>query len=204
MAKALRPLLLASLSLAACSPWKGVRMKDTSSASVMLLDNTSRAVLAWPRVNGAPRMCLEFSTPVTLLRATTAYLRVSVPGYDVAAGHGGSQSADHAYSVGDIMQFMHESLFRLCESLGNGAIKEDEFYAELKKTIESTTALLTAKQIAEAREFYEVLAKRSSEIRITERERRLSVAGKTMPAVEEKAQIREAMNNLLKLIPANK
>lgn len=110
------------------------------SYDVTRVSNAERTATVWQ--DGAPRMCVEYSTAAEVLDSTKSNLSLPFKVGKVELSVETAQSFAQIYTVGDIMQFGHATLYRLCEAYSNGAIDKEKFAELFGRTIDQMGNLL--------------------------------------------------------------
>lgn len=120
----------------------GLFVVGCGGSHVVPVENTNRASIVW-QTRGAQRTCLEFSTAVAETSAGKVEIGAAYAGASAKASSELATGVARIYSVSDILQFGHASLFRLCEAYANGVIDEEEWRNLYVETFEKINRLLS-------------------------------------------------------------
>jgi hypothetical protein len=114
------------------------------SQRVVPVRNVERAVTVWGDEDTLERqqICLEYASPAEELDSRKVGLTVPIGDQPVNLSYESSQSLAQLYSVSEIMQFGHASLYRLCEAAGNGMIDPKQYGTLFRSTIDQVNDLI--------------------------------------------------------------
>ena len=104
------------------------------------VENTNRASIIWK--DEAYRTCLEFSTAVAETSNRKLEAGVGYQGIEAKVAGEFNTGIARVYSVSDILQFGHASLFRLCEARANEIITNEEWSRLYELTFQKINKLL--------------------------------------------------------------
>lgn len=110
------------------------------SNNIERLENTERATTLWKT---REHVCLEYATAASKLENQRANLAFPITGnQNVQLSYESTENLATIYTVSDILQFGHASLYRLCEAAGNNDLQPGEFSKLVQETLRRMSDLL--------------------------------------------------------------